>query len=373
MVRILWHSAFPDMPTGYAQETALILPRLRDLGHEIAISVTAGVESHSSSWRGFKVFPKTPYADLGEDVVNGHYREWNADLAITFLCTWIMNPAAWRDMRVMHLSPVDADPMSIRDYMVIANSGGLPATVSQAGMRAMRKRGLNPVYLPHGIDINVMKPPEDRAGMRQAVGLDDKFVVGINFMNNDKFRKSIPEQIRAFANFHKKHPDSLLAIHAIAILPEGYNLPAMCKFFGIENAVLFSDQYQLVTGGCTQEMLASWYGTCDVTMHCGNEGFGLTRIESQACGTPIITAGWGTGPELLGAGWKVNGQLEYNDVHQADWHKPFINSIERQLENAYRDARKPLLREKARDFALNYDIDLIVNKYWKPVLDDIGT
>ena len=372
-MRILWHSADPDTPTGYASQTALLLPRLAGLGHEIALSCSYGVESYNTSWRDFKVFGKTPYAEVGQDVVIGHYKSWGADLVVTFLCTWILDPRAWRDMRVLHLAPVDAEGMSARDYGVIANSGGLPAAVSQWGVRQMRARGLDPVYLPHGIDTKTMRPPDDRQKLRQDVGLADKFIVGINFMNNDKFRKAIPEQIRAFALFHKKHPDSVLALHAIAALPEGYNLPVMLEHMGISDCVLFSDQYQLVTGGVTPEALAAWYGTCDVTMHCGNEGFGLTRLESQACGTPIITASWGTGPELLGAGWQVKGQLYYNDVHRTDWHYPFITSIQRALENAYRDARKPAFREKAREFALGWDIDLIVANHWKPVLDDIGT
>lgn len=371
-LRILWHSAYPDTPTGYASQTALILPRLRDLGHEVALSCSYGVESYSTTWQGFKVYGKTPYADVGEDVVYGHYQDWKADLVVTFLCTWTLNPMAWRDMRVLHLCPVDAEGMSARDYGVVAATGGLPAAVSQWGVKQMRKRGLQPVYLPHGVDTAVMKPPDDRAALRKATGMDGKFVVGINFMNNDKFRKFIPEQVRAFAGFHGKHPDSLLALHAIARLPEGYNLPVMVKHFGIEKAVLFSDQYQLVTGGVTPEALAAWYGTCDVTMHCGNEGFGLTRVESQACGTPVITASWGTGPELLGAGWKVQGQLYYNDIHQTDWHQPFISSIRRGLESAYKYARQPGMRAKAREFALGWDIDTIVANHWKPVLDDLG-
>jgi len=370
-MRILFHTAPPMLPTGYASQASLIIPRLAALGHEVAISATACIESHQSKWRNFRIYPKTPYADFGEDVVSGHYRDFNADLVVTFLCTWVLNPAAWRDLRTIHLTPVDCEPMSVRDYGVIVNSGGTPAAVSKFGEAQMRARGLEPLYLPHGVDTTVYRPPDDREALRKATGLDGKFVVGMNFMNNDKFRKNIPEQIRAFAAFHDTHPGSVLALHSIAALPEGYNLPALVRHLGIERAVLFSDQYQLVTGMTGPDALAAWYGTCDVILECGNEGFGLCRLEAQACGTPVITGDWGTGPELNSYGYKVPGDLVYNDVHQADWHKPCTAELAAMLGKAYEDRGDYELRASVRQFAEHWDIDAIIKEHWAPVLEDI--
>ena len=369
-MRILFHTAPPQMPTGYATQAGLIIPRLAALGHEVAVSASAGIESHQSRWRNFKVYGKTPYADFGEDVIQGHARDFGADLVITFLCTWILNPLAWRDLRVIHLTPVDCEPMSVRDYRVISGTGGTPAAVSRWGAEQMKARGLpDPLYLPHGVDTAVFSPAADRDGLRKASGADGKFVVGMNFMNNDKFRKNIPEQIRAFARFHETHPDSILAIHAIHTLPEGYSLPAMCQHFGIEDAVIFSPQYELVTGMISAHGLADWYSICDVVLECGNEGFGLCRLESQACGTPLITGNWGTGPELNALPPQVSGELVYNDVHQADWHRPSVADITAALTDAY--DRGDAMREKVREHALGWDIDRIIAEHWGPVLDDL--
>jgi len=370
-VKILFHTAPPMMPTGYASQAALIIPRLAASGHEIAISASAGIESHSAKWRNFHVYGKTPYADFGEDVIHGHARDFGADLVITFLCTWILNPLAWRDLPVIHLTPVDCEPMSVRDYRVISDSGGTPAAVSRWGMEQMKARGLaDPLFLPHGVDTKVFTPANDRDGLREAAGVGGKFVVGINFMNNDKFRKNIPEQIRAFARFHAEHPDSVLALHSIAALPEGYNLPAMCSHFGISDAVLFSPQYQLVTGGIGPANLADWYSTCDVVLECGNEGFGLCRLEAQACGTPVITGNWGTGPELNALPPQVSGERVYNDVHQADWHRPYVEDITVALTEAY--DRGDSMREKVREHAQGWDIDRIVKEHWDPVLSELA-
>jgi glycosyltransferase involved in cell wall biosynthesis len=384
-MRILWCSAPPGgpdgkswLPTGYAQQTGLIVPRLAALGHEVAIAATACLDSHASRWKGFKVFPKTPYADFGEDVTPGHYAEWNADLAVTFLCTWILHPAAWRDMRVIHLTPVDCDPMSVRDNRVICDTGGIPAAVTRHGEQVMRAGGpdrlkLDPLYLPHGVDVKAFAPPKDREGLRKAAGVDGRFVVGMNFMNNDKFRKNIDAQVRAFAQFHVEHPDALLALHSIARLPEGFNLPAMLKHYGVPgDAVLLSPQYQLVTGMIGPAGLADWYGTCDVVLEAGNEGFGLCRLESQACGTPVITGDWGTGPELNESGWRVSGELAYNDVHQADWRKPYVAELVDALGKAHAGRGDEELRAAVRQFACRWDIDTIVKEHWGPVLDDLA-
>ena len=69
-MRILWWSAHPDMPTGYGSQTTLLLPRLKALGHEVAVAVTAGQDSHPSMWGDrIPVFPRSPYADIGEDLI----------------------------------------------------------------------------------------------------------------------------------------------------------------------------------------------------------------------------------------------------------------------------------------------------------------
>jgi glycosyltransferase involved in cell wall biosynthesis len=375
-MRIGWLSAHPDMPTAYASQTAELLPRFQALGHEVALFATAGQDSHPSMWRGIPVFPKTPYADIGEDVVRPHYDMFKADLLVTFFCTWIIKyPQVFRDMRTIHLTPVDCDPMSIRDYRVIADTGGTPAAVSRAGEAMMRKGGpgrepLDPLYLPHGVNTKTFAPPADRDAVRGDMGYDGKFVVGMNFMNNDKFRKNVNQALRAFAVFHAAHPDSLLALHAIQALPEGYNLPVYARHLGIEKAVRWTPQYELVSGMIPPKVLADWYGALDVLMNPGNEGFGLPTIEAQACGTPVITGNWGTGPELTGAGWLCSGELWWNDVHQADWHHASVASLADCLGEAYEDARNR--RAAARDNALQWEIGRQVRDYWEPVLSELG-
>jgi glycosyltransferase involved in cell wall biosynthesis len=382
-MRILWHSAYPGwdsegrhpgMPTGYASQTALILPRLKALGHEVAVSATAGQTSFPGQWQGIPVFPCTPYADVGEDVVRGHYAQFKADVVFTFLCTWLLSyPAVWRDLRTVHITPVDCSPMSMADYQVIADTGGTPAAVSQFGLEMMRqgiegRARLDPLYLPHGVDVRCFTPSPDREAIRTEMGLAGKFTVGMNFMNNDRMRKNVMPSLYAFQAFHGEHPDAVLLIHAIQALPEGIHLPRMAAHLGIP--VVFSPQHELVTGQITPKMLADWYNALDVYLSPGNEGFGLPGIEAQACGTPGIFGNWSTGPEMAGPGWLVQGDRYRNDKHEADWGLADERSILAALNEAYEDARNR--RDAARDFAISHDINRVVREHWEPVLAELG-
>lgn len=383
-MRILWHGAHPDMPTGYANQARIWVSRMADAGHEMAYSCLAGPTSAMSAWKTLgpdgkviPVYPCTPYENLGQDVVAGHYKHFDADLVFTLTCSWVFTPEVWRNMRAIMITPVDTAPlpgrtgMSIKDYQVLSGSAAMPAAVCRYGEEQMRSRGLDPLTLFHGVDTGTFRPPKNRQKTRQGKGLDHMFVIGINAMNHERARKNFNEAFGAFAAFHEAHPASVLALHTMAILPEGLNLPALAAEWGIDKAIIWSDQYQLATGTADWDALADWYGMCDVLLSLGNEGFGLPVVEAQACGTPVIAGNWGPGPELAGdAGWLVDGQPEWNNWHLKHWRVPFISDVTAKLELAYREAKDR--RAAAREAALAWDAERIWDEYWEPVLKDLG-
>lgn len=368
-MRAVWDSAHPEMDTGYGRVTRMFVPRLADLlGRDsVAIACNAGIIGFMSEWEGIKVYPCSPYEPFSQDMIRGHYEDFRADIVFTMMCTWPLNPLAWRDMRAVHITPVDtADRMSRGDYEVITGSGGYPAAITRHGEKLMRARGLDPLFLPHAVDTSVFKPPADRKELRRAAGVDHLFVAGICAGNDDPERKNWNEAIGGFARFHEKHPKSVLALHTLAFLPGGLNLTALAEEWGITDAVLFSDQDQQMSGRVSDAALAAWYGTCDVLLNLGNEGFGLPGLEAQACGTPVIAGGWAGAGELCGAGWKVKGQPKWNNRHRTFWRVPFITDVTAKLRLAARDAGQ--LRGLARDYALTWDADRIWDEHWLPAL-----
>ena len=75
---------------------------------------------------------------------------------------------------------------------------------------------------------------------------DDTFVIGLCAMNRDREPEGFQEQLLAFAQFHRGHPDSFLAIHSSP--GGGLNLTAMADRLGITAAVGFPDSYSYDMG-----------------------------------------------------------------------------------------------------------------------------
>ena len=369
----MMHVPYPDMPTGYASQAREIIPRIAGAGHEVAISCTAGIVRHNTTWRGHKAYGRSPYTDMAEDLVRFHYHDFGADLIITLCCPWKLHGQVWKDMRTIHLMPVDRTPIGVPDYYLLQDGGGTPAAVSRFGERVMRDAGLDPVYLPHGVDTTFWTPPEDRAKLRRAQGIDHMFVAGINASNTDPGdRKAFFATFAGFARFHEKHPKTLLAVHAAPVAPDGLDLSAIADHFGIGDAVLFSDLYQLAGPGAPDEALKAWYGTLDVLIQLGNEGFGLPAAEAMACGTPVLAGTWCTGPELAGTtGWLAKGQQTWNNGHKAIWHTPLIESVTARLLKAHDQAAGR--RHSARLFATeNLDAGRLFEEHWAPLLKELA-
>jgi glycosyltransferase involved in cell wall biosynthesis len=122
--------------------------------------------------------------------------------------------------------------------------------------------------------------------------------------------------------------------------------------------------------------MARLYSAFDVLLNPSyGEGFGIPIVEAQACGTPVIVSDWTSMPELVGAGWKVDGEPWYDpdeDRGEAFLLAPSVSEILDALENAYEARGDKDVRGAAREFAVGYDADLVTDKYWKPALETLS-
>jgi glycosyltransferase involved in cell wall biosynthesis len=371
-VKILIHSNAPFVGTGYGTQTALLAPHLRDLGHEVFISAFHGLSGASSLWEGIPVLP-AGYDPYGNDILNAHARAVQADLILTIMDAWVIDPAQLQGFKVACWAPVDCSPLSVMDRRFFQSSGAIPIAISKFGQRMFEDAGLSALYVPHGIDASIFRPPDSRARVRAELGLpEDAFVIAMNAANKDAVRKSFPEQFLAFSRFSQHHPEAMMLVHSIVQAPQALNLLDIVTHLGIKDKVRFSDQYGIITGRIQPGNLAAFYGAADVlsaTAHA--EGFGLPIIEAQACGTPVVTTRFSSMPELTGAGWTVEGEPFWNAAHQSWWCKPHVDEIANAYEEAYQEARSPEMRAKAREFALGYDANSVLTQYWIPALKDI--
>lgn len=380
-MRIMIHSNGPMMYSGYGVQTKMLMLGLRDQGHEVACSAFAGLSGSSIMWDGFQIFP-AGVLDFSPDVVTEHALNFKADVLITLMDTWKLNPVARRlgdvPFHVVPWMPIDCCPLSKLESQVLAAMPGCsPVAMSRFGQRQLKNAGFESTYIPHMVDTSVFKPLGNREEFRKEIGVEGKFVIGIAAANQDAVRKAWPEQFAAFAKFNLKHPDSILMVHTIVDHPRGHQLATMASDMGILDSVLFTDQYAQIAGLFSPAMMSDWYNALDVLSLCSYaEGFGIPLIEAQAAGTPVITTNFSATTEVGGpAAILVKDTAFWNHVHRANWVRPDIDSIARAYQQAYTERNKPAgekRRNDARFHAGRYDKDTVMDHYWKPFLDALA-
>jgi glycosyltransferase involved in cell wall biosynthesis len=368
-VRILWRSDLgsPLAVSGYAGQTALFVPRIASLGHEIVISAPGSYRGQPLAYGDHLIIGGA--RDLtGNDVLAGDYQRIKPDLLLTLCDLFALYPSASdiARMNAAHWMPVDTEPAGEIDIAVLRDGGGTPVAISRFGQRMLEAEGCSPLFIPHGIETSLFTPGEPNEG---------PFTIGINAANKDlSARKRIPNQMLAFARFRERHPEARLKIHSAEQASPGLNLRALATRLGIAGAVSFPDMYSYATGIISADAMAAWYRDLDILSNCANEGFGLPVLEAQASGVPVVVSDCSAGPELCGAGWKIPGELEWTDGHNAWWFWPYPKAIEAAYEDAWQareDGKMPALRAKATAFAGQYDADRVLAEHWVPALEHL--
>lgn len=373
--------------TGYGVQTALLAERLKNAGHDVAISAYFGQPSGMGEWHGIPMYPQGLDA-YSNDVLAGHALHFfdgdpTGGWIITLLDVFGMLPSAnmLSQFNVAAWCPVDHYPCPPDVQKFFAMTGATPIAMSRYGEDQLRQIGLDPLYVPLAVDTSVYKPTThvtidgEQVPARELLGLpDDAFVVMMNGMNKGWaiHRKGYPHAFLAFADFAKEHPDAILYIHSeIYGQAGGINLERLAILSGLQpNQIKFVDQYAYKIG-VPAEALAAAYTAADVLLAPSmGEGFCVPLIEAQACGTPVIVTDFSAQPELVGAGWKVTGQ-PWLEEPQGSWMiSPDIADISAALSKAY-DADREQLAPRCIDKASDYDADMVFETMWKPVLAEL--
>lgn len=384
-MKINWHSNAPWSSTGYANQTRLFTPRIRDLGYDMSITAFYGLQGGMAEWRGIRVLPsgKHPY---GQDIIGASARFDGADCIISLMDVWVMQPENNAGLPWFPWFPVDCEPAPrmVVDKARRATKGIAMSKFGQAQAQAV---GLDTFYVPHGVEADVFKPLD---GSRERLGWpQDKFIVGMVAANKGvPPRKSFFEQIAAFKALHIKHPDTLLYLHTDDGTHGGecVDLVDYCQVMGLKVAwqtnrpvesdvdVLFADQYTYLLG-LPDPYMVDAYNSLDVMMLCSmGEGFGIPLIEAQACGCPVITGGWTSMNELCFSGWKIpksEARPVYHPHFKAWQWSVHPEAVAERLFAAYEMKGNADYRSRARDGALAYDADKVTEKYWRPALKEM--
>jgi glycosyltransferase involved in cell wall biosynthesis len=373
-LKICIHSNAPWAGTGYGVQTALFAPRLKALGHEVWISAYYGLAGGILRMGDVPVLggSKDPY---GNDMLLAHREYYQFDVVIGLMDVWVLsedmitalnNYVAWL--------PIDHDPCP-PSVLPGALASVRAISYSQFGRDKLAEAGVKQAaYIPLGVDTGAMQIM-DRGEARRKIGLpEEPFIAAIVCANKGApSRKSFDQQIRAFAAFHQRHPDSVLYLHTDLQGVYGENLHQIIELSGVpKTAVSFVNQYQYCNGMLGADHMNYLFNAPDVVMNATMaEGFGVPIVEAQACGTPVITTDFSSMPEITFEGWRVPYVEKLFTPQGAHQVIPSTVGITEALEQAYAVRGDADMRARARDAVMQFDATRIAREFWEPMLAEL--
>ena len=110
--------------------------------------------------------------------------------------------------------PIDADMGENRlppSWVRILKTVDLPIAMSRYGRDVTQANGVEPAYIPLGVDTKVFQPPANKQAAKQVFGYEDKFVILSDARNQP--RKMLPRTLEIFRRFAADKDDVVLHLH----------------------------------------------------------------------------------------------------------------------------------------------------------------
>jgi len=379
-MKIAWIGDSPEIPTGFAMVTRMVCSHLARRGHSVSI-LGWQTSGQPTQWEGCSVFPlrygqaQIPQylMDLRPSWVVTLGSPSNLDLmASPQMHSWLQYVGArWL---LYYVSEGELPNGRLPDSWVATIAAADVAVASSRYVEAVSVQcGLQPRYIPHGVDTNLFCPPVDRDAAKRLLNYAGKFVILSDARNQP--RKMLPRLLLIFARFAADKKDVVLHLHCDPHDPAartgGYDLRSMIASLGIGEQVCFTHGFS-IRRGVTLSRLAALYQAADVhLLTSGGEGFGLPTLQACASGVVPMAPDYSANRELLeehGEPVRVSGFEEAGFGIQ--WALIDIEDCVARLNGLYYD--RDLLERKSgmcRRFALEYDWSRVVD-LWADLLGD---
>lgn len=290
--------------------------------------------------------------------------------------------------RIVNYGIIDG-PECARCYKDIIQKIDYPVVPSMYGLNQISSVNLKAYYIPHGVDLNIFKPVNDKDRIKEIFGLKNKFIFGV--VNRNIWRKMFPFLFKAFSDIKKDIKDACLFVIADPNDPLGFNVFYWCNLYNLKVGIAGKDkdadvylhpEFINAVINLTDNELANIYNTFDVFVSASTgEGFGLGTIESQACGVPSILCNHSANTELVeGHGWLYDicknsdgSPVLVPPTIPINWityyyYMPDVSSLSDAMLDAYNNTSK--LKKYSKEsikFSKSYDWDLILPQWDKAI------
>jgi glycosyltransferase involved in cell wall biosynthesis len=158
-------------------------------------------------------------------------------------------------------------------------------------------------YLPHAVDTSIYKPLEQK----DIAHLIQKDKTLFFWTNRNARRKMSGSLVWWYKEFLDRvgHDKAFLLMHTDPKDPNGQDLEAIAQEIGLSR-----ENFAISPGKINMQQMAQFYNAADCTINISDaEGFGLSVLESLACGTPVIANKTGGMQDQMTDGKETFGAL----------------------------------------------------------------
>ncbi len=374
-MRILWCSNAPWVNSGYGVFTREILRLMRNDGWPLACVAFAGLESGLLDWEGIRCYPKMSEA-YGGDALYLHGKDWGAHVHFTMQDTPTLNSSylaqipVWIPYTPVHYSP--AEPFVTQQL----NYAYKILTFAEFGRKGLADKGYSSTMIPEGVKTDIFYPMNKKEIREKMKIPQDMFLFGMVGANKEiPTRKGFQEALDAFKLFADKHPNAGLYIHTFENPIGAFPIKRYANEIGIGDKVFLPDNYNVAIHS-DHSVINQVMNVFDCLLQPSRtEGFGLSSIEAQACGIPVIVTNFSAMPELIvdgKTGLLVDVQKYEYSAQFGYWAVPDMQSLYTQMEKIFEMLTKDdgTIAKDCRQHILdNFDLDKIYIKYWRPMLE----
>ena len=284
--------------TGFAKVTHNVLDELKDIWDIQIIGINHRGDPHD--YNDLKIYPATIGGDpFGQGRLNGFVNTFNPHVICAINDPWVIARYLKQGpfpMPFVGYIPVDSPHVP---HLQAMNALDAAIFYTEFGLEEGRKVGFNGLAytVPHGVDTRIYHPVP-KAEARKTLGLQDPitedcFMFGYVGQNQPRKRQDLC--IKYFAKWVEKYnpPKDVLLYFHCPPTNAGWDLRDLTELFGMQGRIVIPDKFLSFWSGILEENMYLLYSSLDAHISTTlGEGFGLSSIESMACGVPNMAPRW---------------------------------------------------------------------------------